>query len=69
MHQIHLIVRFKGQDTAIRTDQDDGRYQDRNDRRQRADHDSCFALPFLQIIVVDMLLQFREDPENALTLQ
>ena len=36
----------------------------RNDRHQRVDRDSCFALPFLQTVAVTMLLQFGEDPEN-----
>ena len=61
----HFILKLRGQDTARRTGQDDGRYQDMNDRRQRVDRGSCFALPFLQTVAVTVPLQFGEDPENA----
>ena len=65
LHPNHLIVRFKGQDTAIRIGQDDGRYQGRNDHCQRVDHDSCFVSSFLQTITVTVLLQSGECTENT----
>ena len=55
----HFILKLRGQDTARRTGQDDGRHQGRNGHCQRVDHGSRFALPFLQIIAVAMLLQFE----------
>ena len=60
----HFILKLRGQDTARRTGQDDGRYQGRNDRHQRVDRGNCFVPPFLQTVAVSMLLQFGEDPEN-----
>ena len=68
-HPNYRIIKPRDQDTARRTSQNDGRYQGRNDHRQRVDHGSCFALPFLQAIAITMPLQFGEDPENTLSLQ
>ena len=69
MRPNHFVVKLRGQYTTGRIGQDDGRHQGRNDRRQRVDRDSCFALPFLQTVAVTMLLQSGEDPENAPSLQ
>ena len=60
----HFIVKLRGQYTTRRTGQDDGKYQGRNDRLQRVDRDSWFALPFLQTVAVAILLQFGEDSEK-----